>query len=158
MDLAVCCSRKAVNLITHSLTPMQFTLWADLSLIWGSGHFAWFLNFWLVAVGSVMIWSQSHFYGWYIISAGNSSFVLGLNGVYIYMYIYMPVLAFGYCRCLCLQVCLSVCVCVNHEFVCTITHHSFKLGSPNLDQRCKTHSLRSPLFCRAINLDLDGQI
>ena len=28
----------------------------------------------------------------------------------------------------------------------TITHHSFKLGSPNLAQRCKIHWLRSLLF------------
>ena len=51
-----------------------------------------------------------------------------------------PVLAFGYCRCLCqcVYVCLSVCVFVNHKFVRTITHHPFKLGSPILDQRCKT--------------------
>ena len=33
-----------------------------------------------------------------------------------------------------------------------------KLGSPNLDQRCKTPWLRSLLFWCAINLDLEGQI
>ena len=43
-------------------------------------------------------------------------------------------------------VCVSVCVCVNHELVCTITHRSFKLGSPNLDQRCKAPWFRSLLF------------
>ena len=44
------------------------------------------------------------------------------------------------------------------KFVGAITHHSFKLGSPTLDQRCKTPWLRSLLFWGAINLDLQGQI
>ena len=48
-----------------------------------------------------------------------------------------PVLAFGYCRCLRLSVCPSVRPCVNHELVRAITHHPFKLGSPNLDHRSK---------------------
>ena len=34
-------------------------------------------------------------------------------------------------------VCLCVCVSVNHELVRAIIHQPFKLGSPNLDQRCK---------------------
>ena len=38
------------------------------------------------------------------------------------------------------------CVCFNHELVRTITHRSFKLGSPNLDQRCKTPWCRSLSF------------
>ena len=54
-----------------------------------------------------------------------------------------PVLAFGYCRCLC--VCVCVRVSVNHEFVCAITHLKFKLGSPNLDQRCKKTLVKSPI-------------
>ena len=49
-----------------------------------------------------------------------------------------PGLAFGYCHRLRLWVCVSACVCIIHELVRTITHRSFKLGSPNLDQRCKT--------------------
>ena len=57
-----------------------------------------------------------------------------------------PVLAFGYCRCLRLSVCPSVRVCGNHLLVRAITHHPFKLGSPNLDQRCKRPWLRSLLF------------
>ena len=44
------------------------------------------------------------------------------------------------------SVCPYVCVCVNHELVCMITHCPLKLGSPNLDQRCKTPWLRSLLF------------
>ena len=40
-------------------------------------------------------------------------------------------------------------------------HHNstpFKLGSPNLDQMCKIHWLRSLSFWGAIDLDLQGQI
>ena len=84
--------------------------------------------------------------------------------IYIYIYIYhfypRPVLAFGYCRCL--RVCECMCVCVrvsvNHEFVRAITHQPFKLGSPNLDQRCKIPWLRALLFCGMIDGDLQGQI
>ena len=57
-----------------------------------------------------------------------------------------PVLAFRYCRCLHLSVCPSVCVCGNHLLVRAITHHPFKVGSPNLDHRCKRPWLRSLLF------------
>ena len=58
------------------------------------------------------------------------------------------VLALSYCYCLHLSVCLSVnpCVCINLRLFCAITHHLFKLGSPNLDQSCKTTWLRSLLF------------
>ena len=38
------------------------------------------------------------------------------------------------------------------------TRHPFKLGSRNLDQRCKTLWLRSLLFWEVIDLDLQGQI
>ena len=69
-----------------------------------------------------------------------------------------PVLAFGYCRCLRLCVCVSVCLCVNHLLVRAITRDLFKLGSPNLDQRCKRPWLRSLLFLGPIDLDLQGQI
>ena len=56
------------------------------------------------------------------------------------------------------SVCVCVCVCGNHEFVRVITHHPFKLGSPNLNQRYKTTWLRSLLFYGTIDLDLQGQI
>ena len=57
-------------------------------------------------------------------------------------------------------VCLCVCpyVCVNPLLVRAITHHPFKLGSPNLDHRCKRPWLRSLLFWGVIDLDLQGQI
>ena len=67
-----------------------------------------------------------------------------------------PVLAFEYCHRLRLWVC--VCVCINHELVRTIPHRPFKLGSPNLDQRCKTPWFGSLLFLGMIDLDLQGQI
>ena len=44
------------------------------------------------------------------------------------------------------------------KFVHAITHYRFKLGSPNLDQRCKRPWLRSLLFCGMIDCDLQGQI
>ena len=44
------------------------------------------------------------------------------------------------------------------KFVRAITHQPFKLRSPNLDQRCKRHWLRSLLFCGTIDRDLQGQI
>ena len=71
-----------------------------------------------------------------------------------------PVLAFGYCHRLRLCVCPCVCVslCVNHLLVRAITWDPFKLGSPNLDQRCKRPWLRSLLFWGVIDLDLQGQI
>ena len=40
------------------------------------------------------------------------------------------------------------------KFVSAITHHPFKLGSPNLDHRCKRPWLRSILFWKVIDLDL----
>ena len=52
-----------------------------------------------------------------------------------------PVLATGYCRCLHLSVSPSV-----TKFVRVTTHHPFKLGSPNLDHKCKRPWLRSLLF------------
>ena len=57
-------------------------------------------------------------------------------------------------------VCGSVCPCVgvNYELVRTITHRSFKLGSPNLDQWCKTPWFRSLLSLGVIDYDLQGQI
>ena len=58
---------------------------------------------------------------------------------------------------MCVSVCRSVRPCVN-KFVCMITHHPFKLVSPNLDQRCKRPWLRLFLFCRVIDHDLQCQI
>ena len=69
-----------------------------------------------------------------------------------------PVLAFGYCRCLRLSVCVSVRVCDKHLLVRATTHHPFKLGSPNLDHRCKRPWLRYLLFLGVIDLDLQCQI
>ena len=59
-----------------------------------------------------------------------------------------PVLAFGFCHRLRVCVCLCVCVSlyVNHLLAHTITRDPFKLGLPNLDQRCKRPWLRSLLF------------
>ena len=48
-------------------------------------------------------------------------------------------------------------VCVNHEFSCAITHHLFKLGAPNLNQRCKRSWSSLVSFRRVISLALQGQ-
>ena len=58
------------------------------------------------------------------------------------------------------SVSVSVCVCpsLNQDLVHAITFHPFKPDSPNLDQKCKTPFLRSLLFGRLINFDLQGQI
>ena len=49
------------------------------------------------------------------------------------------------CVCVCLSLCMSACVSFRHELVHAMTQQPFKLGSPNLDQRCKRPWLRSPL-------------
>ena len=36
---------------------------------------------------------------------------------------------------------------INFKFICMTTHHLFKLGSPNLDQRCKITWLNFLFFC-----------
>ena len=71
-----------------------------------------------------------------------------------------PVLAFGYCHRLrlCVSVCVCVSLCVNHLLVRSITRDPFKIGSPNLDQRCKRPWLRSLLFWGSIDLEFQGQI
>ena len=56
------------------------------------------------------------------------------------------------------RLCVCVRPCVNHELVCVITHHPFKLESPNLNHRCKRPWSRSQLFLSVIDLDLQGQI
>ena len=58
----------------------------------------------------------------------------------------------------CVCVCVCVCVSVNHELACMITHHPFKLESPNLDQKCKRPWLRSLLYFGTIDLELQRQI
>ena len=58
----------------------------------------------------------------------------------------------------CVCVCMCVRVSVNYEFVRAITPQPFKLGSPNLDQRCKKLWLSALLFCGMIECDLQGQI
>ena len=63
-------------------------------------------------------------------------------------------MAIGYCCCLG----LSVRPCVNHLLVRAITRDLFKLGSPNLNHRCKRPWLRSLLFWGVIDLYLQGQI
>ena len=55
-------------------------------------------------------------------------------------------------------VCVYVCLSVNHELVRAIIHQPFKLGSLNLDQKCKRPWLRSLLFCGVITGDLQGHI
>ena len=50
---------------------------------------------------------------------------------------------------------VSACICpsVHHQFVYAITYNLFKLGTLNLDHRCKRPWLRSLLFLGVIDLD-----
>ena len=59
---------------------------------------------------------------------------------------FYPRPVFRYCRCLRLSVFVCVGPRLNHELVRAITHHLLKLGSPNLDHRCKRPWLRSLSF------------
>ena len=63
-------------------------------------------------------------------------------------------MAIEYCPCLR----LSVSPCVNHLLVRTVTRDAFKLGSPNLNHRCKRPWFMSVLFWGVIDLYLQGQI
>ena len=87
----------------------------------------------------------------------SSAFLLCNSSIFISFYL-RPVLAFGCCRCLRLSVCPSVRPCGNHLLVRAITRHPIKLGSPNLDHRCKRPWLRSLLFWGVIDLHLQGKI
>ena len=97
---------------------------------------------------------------------------LSWNIYYIFLYIlmnkkkmifFLPKASFGL-RVLSLpaSVCLcvhpSVCMCGKQLLVRAITHHPFKVESPNLDYRYKRPLLRSLLFWGLIDLDLQGQI
>ena len=55
-------------------------------------------------------------------------------------------------------VCVCDCLSVCQSLVPAITRDSFKLGSTNLDYRCKCPWLRSLLFSGVTDLDLQGQI
>ena len=78
---------------------------------------------------------------------------------FLLLNLFLPEASFGL-RVLSLPASVCVCVrlCVNHLLVCAITRDLFKLGSPNLDQRCKRPWLRSVWFWGAIDLDLQDQI
>ena len=69
---------------------------------------------------------------------------------------FLPEASFGL-RVLSLPASVCVCVCpsvhpyVNHLLVRTITRDPFKLGSPNLDQRCKYHDFQSQIWLKKSN-------
>ena len=68
------------------------------------------------------------------------------------MKLFLPKASFGLqVLLLSAPVCVSISPYVN-KLVCAITHHPFKLESPNLDQRCKRHWSRLLLFCGAVEL------
>ena len=71
--------------------------------------------------------------------------------------LFLPEASFGL-RVLSSPASVCVSVCVNQLLVRPITWDPFKLGLPNLDQRCKSPWLRSLLFGGAIGLDFQGQI
>ena len=55
------------------------------------------------------------------------------------------------------SVCVSLCALIMN-FSSWETHRLFKLGSPDLDQRCKRPLLRYLLLCGANHHDLQGKI
>ena len=91
--------------------------------------------------------------GWTILT---SSILLNV----IYPCFGLRVLSLPVSVCLCIRPSVrpSVCVCGKHLLVHAITHHPFKLGSLNLDPRCKRPWSRSLLFWGVIDIDLHGQI
>ena len=62
------------------------------------------------------------------------------------------------CPCLCPYVCVCLCVCQPLLVVHAITHHPFKLGSPNLDQKMQNILLEVHNVWGLIELNLPGQI
>ena len=98
----------------------------------------------------------------YYINHSLSSYNIVNNCFNFRFYYPKSVLVLGYCHRLRQCVCLSMCVCVslwvNHLLVRAKTRDPFKLGSPNLDRRCKWHWLRSLLFLGLNDPDLTGRI
>ena len=96
---------------------------------------------------------------WRLSASQITWFAIWTTWIHLLPYPFLPEASFGL-RVLSspASVGLCVCVCINHELVRTITHRPFKLGSPNLDQRCKTPWFGSLLFLGMIDLDLQGQI
>ena len=95
------------------------------------------MGFFLIRLKNVLVFlaATKQLYEWYFLSVCPSVRLSVCPSVTPFYP--RPVLAFGYCRCLRVYVCVCVCVSVNHELVQAIIHQPFKLGSPNLDQRCK---------------------
>ena len=58
----------------------------------------------------------------------------------------------------CVSLSVFLYVSITPELVRAITRHPLKLGSQNLDHRCKTPWLRSLLFWDEVDLDLQGEI
>ena len=114
-------------------------------------------------VWNLLIWNHSHSPRGQWIKAYNGICGTGIQGISRHginpVFYPRPVLAFRYCHRLRLCACPCVCVsvCVNHLLVHAITRDLFKLGSPNLDHRCKRPWLRSLLFWGVIDHDLQGQ-
>ena len=68
--------------------------------------------------------------GWYQVSSSYNTVRCHYNAVNLYL---RPGIVVA-----CICECVLVCVCVNPKIVHTITHHPFKLESPNLDKIFKT--------------------
>ena len=81
-----------------------------------------------------------------------------LSCVLLHLFLFLPETSFGlWVLSLPASVCVHPSLCLSASFYttwCVIIHHSFKLGSPNLDQMCKRPWLRYLLFCKAIGVEL----
>ena len=127
-----------------------FKVWPFIFYSWDSNSYKW----------------DSNSYKWDSITNGIKTITNGIltitngiltitNGIFTRGQFWAPGIVVA-CDCLC--VCVSACPCVNHLIIPAITQDPFKLGLPNVDQRCKTPWLRSLLFCGVIDLDLQSQI
>ena len=129
--------------------------------------FVLYLRFLRIRIGST-IYSRLEDHGFILLTFGVNFLINNRSRISVSTYwfgasqtavgnSFYPRPVFGL-RVLSLPACVCVRVSVNHEFVRPITHQPFKLGSPNLDQRCKRPWLRALLFCGMIDRDLQGQI
>ena len=91
-------------------------------------------DMWYIYICQVFNYTVWHIFNWDIDILSSQ--------YYIYISSFLPEASFGL-RVLSLPACVRV--SVNHELVCAITRHKFKLESPNLDQKMQNILLKVPI-------------